>query len=79
MSNVTPIRPDPATPEQKRLPPAEIQTLVRRAKAVVDGVRSCIDHDEDVSADALELAEEILDSVYDALDGVVLKEAPPTA
>ena len=81
MSNVTPIKPPtrpPTTtvpPTEKHLTPDEVQTLVRRAKAIVDGVRSCIDHDEEVSAYALDAAKEMLDAVDDALYSMVPKRS----
>ena len=64
MSNVTPVK---APVRAGRLTPDEAQTLVRQAKAVVHGVRVCIDYDEEVSAYALEVAQEMLDRVDDAL------------
>ena len=77
MSNVTPIKAPaskaPVPPTAKRLTPDEVQTLVRRAKAVVHGVRVCIDYDEEPSAYALEIAKELLDAVDDALYSMVPK------
>jgi hypothetical protein len=75
MSNVTPIQPPPTPPSAKRLTPDEAQTLVRRARDIVNGVRVCIDHEEDVSAYALDAAQEMLTAVDDALEFMAPKRS----
>jgi hypothetical protein len=64
MDNVTSLRP-------KRPTALELQQKLRRVQQVVRAVRVCADHEDTRTyPDALELCEEILDEIYDGVDGI---------
>lgn len=69
-------RPLPALERSRgaKVSPAEAQNKIRGARGIISAVRVCVDQHEEVSAYTLELVEELLGEIDDALGGMVTKE-----